>query len=173
MYTERDKARFWIKVKQYSRCWEWTGAKNRAGYGVFRSTTDSLAHRIAYQIMNGQISEDMCVCHHCDNPICVNPDHLFLTDHQGNMTDKAKKGRARMFGRASQYYGVSWRNDSNRWRSYIVYNKKTIHLACHKDEIEAAKNYDRVAFNKYGIKDKLNFPLHWMPLPQPPKKGRK
>ncbi len=169
MLTERDKARFWIKAKQTSLCWEWTGAINKSGYGVFRIKGDSLAHRVSYQIMNGPIQENDCVCHKCDNPKCVNPDHLFLKNHQGNMIDKMNKGRSRNFGRSSQYYGVSWRNDSKRWRSYIMVNKKLIHLACHTDEKEAAMNHDKAEFEKYGRQGKLNFPSHWMPLPEPPK----
>ncbi len=158
MFTERDKARFWIKVKQTKLCWEWTGALNNDGYGIFRIKGHSLAHRISYQILNGPIEKEFCVCHHCDNPKCVNPDHLFCSDHLGNMIDKMKKGRSRYFGRSSQYYGVSWRNDSSRWRSYIIINKKLIHLACHTNEIEAAKKHDEEEFKIFGLNGKLNFP---------------
>lgn len=165
--NERDKARFWIKVKQTNRCWEWTASLNNTGYGVFNLKGETLAHRIAYQIFYGKIG-DKQVLHKCDNTKCVNPDHLFVGNHDDNMKDKQKKGRSRMFGRSSQYLGVSWRNDSNRWRSYIIINKKSIHLACHTNEIDAAKNYDRVAFTEYGITDRLNFPKDWMPLPLPP-----
>lgn len=168
MFSERDKARFWIKVKQLSMCWEWTGAVNNSGYGVFRLKGCSLAHRIAYQIMNGPISENLCVCHRCDNPKCVNPDHLFCTDHLGNMVDKMKKGRSRNFGRSSQYYGVSWRNDSKCWRSYVTVNKKFVHLSCHQDEKEAAIKHDVEEFRLYGKEGKLNFPSNWMPLSESP-----
>lgn len=170
MFSERDKARFWIKVKQTSRCWEWTAAINKYGYGVFRLKGESLAHRISYQIFHGCLKEGIQVLHKCDNPKCVNPDHLFTGTHQDNMDDKSKKGRSRHFGRSSQYYGVSWRNDSKKWRSYIIVDKRLKHLSCHKNEIDAAKNYDKIAFIQYGIKDKLNFPNDWMPLPEAPEK---
>lgn len=170
MFSERDKARFWIKVKQTSQCWEWTASLNIHGYGVFNLKDESLAHRISYQIFHGKLDENIQVLHKCDNPKCVNPDHLFTGTHHDNMLDKANKGRSRHFGRVSQYYGVTWRNDSKKWRSYIVINKKIKHLGSHSHEIDAAKNYDKIAFNNHALKDKLNFPNDWMPLPEPPKK---
>lgn len=168
MFSERDKARFWIKVKQTERCWEWTSCLNNNGYGSFRLKEESLAHRISYQIFHGKIDEKIQILHKCDNPKCVNPDHLFAGTHSDNMKDKAKKGRARHFGRPSQFIGVTWRNDSKRWRSYISINGKMKHIGSHLDEIEAAKAYDKIAFLKYGIRDRLNFPSHWMPLPELP-----
>ena len=171
MFSERDKARFWIKVKQTNMCWEWTACLNKHGYGVFRIKYESLCHRISYQIFHGKLEKNIQVLHKCDNPKCVNPDHLFTGTHIDNMKDKSIKGRARHFGRTSQYFGVYWRNDSKKWRSYIILNKKMKHLGCHKNEIEAAKNYDKIAYLNYAIKDRLNFPSeisHWAPLLEPP-----
>ena len=91
-FTERDKARFWIKVKQTKMCWEWTGTLNKHGYGVFNHKKETLAHRISYQIIFGDVFQDQ-ILHKCDNPKCVNPDHLFLGTHQDNMTDRNNKGR--------------------------------------------------------------------------------
>jgi hypothetical protein len=169
MFTERDKARFWVKVKQKVQCWEWTGCLNKNGYGTFNLKEETLVHRISYQIFHGKLEKNIQVLHKCDNPKCVNPDHLFVGTHSDNMKDKVSKGRSRHFGRRSLYYGVTWRNDSQKWRSYIMLNRKMKHLGSHLTEIEAAKNYDKIAFSVYGIADKLNFPLDWMPLPNPPK----
>lgn len=77
-------------------CIEWTKARNRKGYGVSgipgtRKTT--LAHRLAWERENGPIPIGLCVLHRCDNPACVNPDHLFLGSISDNNTDMAKKGR--------------------------------------------------------------------------------
>lgn len=78
-------------------CWEWTmskGKKERYGRVWFEGRKHK-AHRIAYQLYIGEIPEGMCVCHHCDNPSCVNPKHLFLGTRKDNMKDCANKGRIR------------------------------------------------------------------------------
>lgn len=89
--------RFWAKVRKSSNCWEWTGAKNTKGYGnvsVWKVGTFK-AHRIAWQLSYGPIPDGKCVLHHCDNPGCVRPDHLWLGTNLDNIRDMWKKGRAR------------------------------------------------------------------------------
>jgi hypothetical protein len=73
------------------------------------------------------------------------------------MNDKMKKGRSRMFGRSSIYFGVGWRNDSKKWRAYIILNKKLKYIGSYKEEIEAAKAHDKVAF-ELNMHDQINFP---------------
>lgn len=77
-------------------CWEWTGTpRNRWGYGdAHLGTRRLLAHRLAYEAFVGAIPEDLLVLHHCDNPPCCNPEHLFLGTHEMNMADRDRKGRA-------------------------------------------------------------------------------
>lgn len=90
--------RFWSKVdKQSNGCWIWTaGKKKKMGYGLFYSDKyrrTVLAHRMAYELSVGLIPDGLHVLHHCDNPSCVRPDHLFLGTETDNAADRNRKGR--------------------------------------------------------------------------------
>lgn len=75
-------------------CWEWTGSKNPAGYGlVFYKNEIMFIHRFSYMHFVGEIEEGNFICHHCDNPICSNPKHLFQGTNQDNIQDCIRKGR--------------------------------------------------------------------------------
>lgn len=90
--------RFFEKVSwTESGCHEWTAGRFEKGYGVFRNDGRNLrAHRVAYEIAFGPIPDGMLVLHKCDNPACVNPDHLFVGSQKDNMQDMVKKGRQRI-----------------------------------------------------------------------------
>jgi len=83
---------------QSNGCWNWTGYTDKDGYGRhvdrwYRVHGKSGTHQLSYICHNGPIGSDDHVCHSCDNPTCINPDHLFLGSNQINMTDKVLKGR--------------------------------------------------------------------------------
>lgn len=76
-------------------CIEWQGYKNKDGYGRRRAFgVKVLVHRLVYELINHKtINDDLCICHSCDNPSCINPAHLFLGTHKDNIQDCIKKGR--------------------------------------------------------------------------------
>lgn len=91
---------FWERVDQSggpASCWEWTGPKHPAGYGIVERLTDDghfrRAHRFAWYLANGPIPDGMYICHACDNPSCCNPAHLFLGTPVENVVDREQKGR--------------------------------------------------------------------------------
>lgn len=86
--------RFWSKVDKSGDCWLWTASRSVKGYGRFSNEgRRHQANRVAYEMAHGPIPDGMLVCHHCDNPPCVRPDHLFLGSHAENMLDMSTKGR--------------------------------------------------------------------------------
>ncbi len=91
-----DKERFLSKIEIITEtgCWIWMGPAGRTPYGSFYKKTGSgPPHRYSYQIHNGEIQKGLCVLHHCDVPLCVNPKHLFLGTIKDNSVDMVMKGR--------------------------------------------------------------------------------
>lgn len=93
--TLTDPQRFWSKVQKTDGCWLWMGGRYPTSYGKVRvSNRTTYAHRVAWALSNGEIPAGLHVCHHCDNPPCVRPDHLFVGTCKDNMQDRARKGRS-------------------------------------------------------------------------------
>lgn len=92
--------RFWAKVEKTDTCWLWIGSVNEHGYGKMyvgldssgRRRTDK-AHRISYRLSHGEIPFNSPLLHKCDNPKCVNPDHLFIGTQLDNIQDMKRKNR--------------------------------------------------------------------------------
>ncbi len=77
-----------------SGCWLWTAVCKKKGYGLFgMGRSMRLAHRVSFDLYVGEIPDGMFVCHKCDTPACVNPDHLFLGTVSDNARDMVNKGR--------------------------------------------------------------------------------
>jgi hypothetical protein len=96
-FCGRDlKADFWAKAEPlpWSGCWIWMGAEHYRGYGACGTIYgDCRAHRVAWKMTNGDIPKGMGVLHKCHNPLCVNPEHLYLGDQKQNMADAVAAGR--------------------------------------------------------------------------------
>lgn len=102
----RDK--FWSKVNKTETCWLWAGPFAGKGYGQLNADGKRWrASRLAYTLECGPIPDGMFVCHHCDTPACVRPDHLFLGTNSDNARDAAAKGRNGMqrHPERSSWYG--------------------------------------------------------------------
>ena len=89
-----DVARFWSRVDRSGDCWLWLGNKYTNGYGrLCVGGIERSVHRLSWEFANGPIPADLFVCHHCDVPACVRPDHLFLGTARDNAIDMVAKGR--------------------------------------------------------------------------------
>lgn len=98
--TKEDisKQRFFAKIHDFSKtneCWNWNSCKNKQGYGIFSFKSRNIkAHQFSWILHFGEYKKGLHVCHKCDNPSCVNPNHLFLGTHSQNMKDKVEKGNS-------------------------------------------------------------------------------
>lgn len=91
--------RFLRKIDKTEDCWVWLGNKSRSGYGSIqeggKGSRTVAAHRLSYEMHKGPIPDGLVVMHSCDNPACVNPDHLSLGTFKDNTADMIAKGRKR------------------------------------------------------------------------------
>ena len=123
-----------IKLDPNSECWLWLGDKNDGGYGrIYRLLENKkkvkfLAHRYFYTFFKKPIDENLILCHKCDNPSCVNPEHLFEGTDRDNATDRKLKGRNRSLESYHSTTKLSWDN-VNYIRAFNKKDKPNVILA--------------------------------------------
>lgn len=108
---------FWQHVLFSDGCWEWQAGKFTTGYGSYKDRGKTrLAHRVAWFLWHGTWPTDF-VCHPCDNPLCVRPDHLFEGTNQDNQLDARDKGRLHPWNRDLTHcvHGHCYETDGVYW----------------------------------------------------------
>jgi len=121
---------FWNRVKKTGDdgCWLWQGARTKTGYGmVYADGKRYYAHRVSHQMEHGTIGDSVSVLHHCDNPPCVRPDHLFAGTQADNVRDMVRKSRGKnqSFGKTHCKHGhvfdlANTRIDRSGYRVCII-----------------------------------------------------
>ena len=144
---EIDYKRFMSKVIKTNDCWLWNAGKNYKDYGNFSVTINGCsktyrAHRFIYEYFNGTIPEGMLVCHTCDTPRCVNPNHLWLGTVSDNTVDSVNKKR----------HGMTKKTHCPRGHEYTLDNTYTrANRASHTRECRKCR---KIKSQKYEEKRK-------------------
>lgn len=147
------KTRFDSRVIRSEGCWRWGGSTNTKGYGRIKiNGQDILAHRLAWTLHKGEIPSGMLICHKCDNPVCVNPDHLFIGTQRDNIRDAAAKGRIA----SGERHGMNTRPDrrsfgSANGQSKLSENSVAFIKTAHKNRSVSNRQLAR----QFGVSESL------------------
>jgi hypothetical protein len=164
MITDLLTQRFWEQVQACeSGCLEWTGTKNPQGYGRLHGHGRGFqAHRYSYELHFGDIPPGVVVCHRCDNPSCVNADHLFLGTQKDNVDDCREKGRF-VDGRRNLQSGalmVGERHPCAKLAEADVLEIRRLHAEGKLNQREAAARYGVAHSNIHAVVHRI----HWKHL---------
>ena len=133
--------RFWDKVDKSDGCWQWKAGKDRHGYGRFgRGGKNDMAHRVSWELMNGNIPDGMDIDHRCRNVACVrpHPDHCRLATRKQNIENHKGAQANSSTGVRGVYRGSKASGQPHRFQARVQHNRKPIHLGWF-DTVEEAQ----------------------------------
>ena len=146
-------ARFWSKTRKSPDCWLWTGSPTSTGYGTLRiggrAGYDRAAHRLSALIHFGAFDVNLCVLHHCDVPLCVNPTHLYLGTPADNATDRDGRLRGRHWGRPQVVDECPNGHPYDAANTYI-HNGGRMCRECHRIREKARRQRIKAILNREG-----------------------
>ena len=132
----RERFDFYSPERPGVGCWEWKGRRLPGGYGQLSVRGKNVcAHRVSYEIHTGPIPDGLDVCHRCDNPPCVRPDHLFLGTRSENLQDATRKRRTR----TTPQYG--WDNKKTKLSEEQVAEIRARYAAGERNQSALAREF--------------------------------
>jgi hypothetical protein len=134
-YIDKNTKTIRNSQKWFGHCWIWKGHKKK-GYGDYSHHQKHYrAHRIAFFLVYGKFEYSLLICHRCDNPSCVNPQHLFVGTSKENTQDMISKKR--MNPAKGENKGVTYRKETEKWRARYMRNYQNVLIGEFRTKEEA------------------------------------